>query len=163
MALGSTLPLTEMSTRNLSGGKDGPRVRLINSQPSVNRLSRENVGASTSDKHMGLHSLLQGQLYLFSFFSFYLVRNILMCLRTSFFLGQNVFLSILISLVTYALSSKKETMLHTLTNLWVKLFCRLVSCASAFWNEYYNLLGTRCTQSAEALRYKPEGRWFDSR
>jgi hypothetical protein len=42
MALGSTQPLTEMSTRKLPGGKwrpAGRRVRLATSPPSVSRLS----------------------------------------------------------------------------------------------------------------------------
>jgi hypothetical protein len=60
-ALGSTQPLTEMSTRNIPGGK-GRRV-LINSPPSVSRLFKH-VAAWTSHNHMGLHGLLQGQLYL---------------------------------------------------------------------------------------------------
>jgi hypothetical protein len=47
-----------MSTWNLLGGK-----RLTTSPPSVSQLSRENVGASTSHNPMGLHGLLQGQLY----------------------------------------------------------------------------------------------------
>jgi hypothetical protein len=63
MVLGSTQPLTEMSTRNLPVGKGGRRVRLT-LPPSVSRLSRENVGASTSHNPMGLHYLLQGWLYL---------------------------------------------------------------------------------------------------
>jgi hypothetical protein len=68
MALGSTQPLTEMSTGNLPGGgggvKVGRHVRLTTLPPSVSQLSRENVGASNSRNTMGLHGLLQGQLYL---------------------------------------------------------------------------------------------------
>jgi hypothetical protein len=60
MALGSTQPLTEMSTWNLPVGvKGGRRVRLT-LPPSVSQLSRENVGASTSHNPMDLHGLLQG-------------------------------------------------------------------------------------------------------
>jgi hypothetical protein len=40
MALGSTHPLTEMSTRNLAGGKGWQHVRLT-SPPSLSRLSRK--------------------------------------------------------------------------------------------------------------------------
>jgi hypothetical protein len=36
------------------------RIRLTTLLPSVSRLSRQNVGASTSHNPMGLHSLLQG-------------------------------------------------------------------------------------------------------
>jgi hypothetical protein len=46
------------------GVKGGRRVGLTASQPYVNRLSRENVGASTSHYPMGLHGLLQGYPYL---------------------------------------------------------------------------------------------------
>jgi hypothetical protein len=45
MALGSTQPLTEMSTRNFPGGKGRPR-RMADKLPSVNGLCK-NLGAST--------------------------------------------------------------------------------------------------------------------
>jgi hypothetical protein len=64
-AMRSTQPLTEMSTRNLPGIKER-LTRLTTLPPSVSRLSRENVGASTSHKPMSLHGLLHGQLHLFS-------------------------------------------------------------------------------------------------
>jgi hypothetical protein len=41
MALGSTHPLTEMSTRNFAGVKGGRRVRLTALLPSVSRLPRK--------------------------------------------------------------------------------------------------------------------------
>jgi hypothetical protein len=62
MALGSTLPLTEMSTRNLPGGKArqaGAWGWHPYSPQWVDCL--ENVGASTSHTPKGLHGLLQGQ------------------------------------------------------------------------------------------------------
>jgi hypothetical protein len=59
MALGLTQPLTEISTRNLSGGvKGGQYLRLTTSLPSVSHL--DNVRPLTSHNPVGLHSLLQG-------------------------------------------------------------------------------------------------------
>jgi hypothetical protein len=54
MALGLTQPLTEMSTRNLPGGKGRPERKADNLTDCV-----ENVGASTSHNPMRLHGLLQ--------------------------------------------------------------------------------------------------------
>jgi hypothetical protein len=73
VSLGSTQPLTEMSTRNLPGAyrAAGRRVMLTISQPSVNQLSRENVGSSTSYNPMCLQGLLQGQLYVFYIFHYH--------------------------------------------------------------------------------------------
>jgi hypothetical protein len=56
MALGSTQPLIEMSTRNLPGGKG----RLAHRADNLTAICLENVGASTSHNPTGLHGLLQG-------------------------------------------------------------------------------------------------------
>jgi hypothetical protein len=56
MALRSTQPLTEMSTRNLPGGKNR----------WVSRMS-ENVGASTSRNSKGLHGLYRDN-YIYIYF-----------------------------------------------------------------------------------------------
>jgi hypothetical protein len=56
MALGSTQPLTEMSTREFPRGKCGRRLGLTTLPPSVSRMSA-NVGASTSHSPKGLHGL----------------------------------------------------------------------------------------------------------
>jgi hypothetical protein len=56
MALGSTQPLTKMSTRNLPGVKSGWRVGLIILPPSISQMS-EIVGASTSHNPKGLQGL----------------------------------------------------------------------------------------------------------
>jgi hypothetical protein len=59
MALGSTQPLTEMSTRNLPGGKGRPALKAD---------CLENVRASTSHNPMGLHGLLKRFTFLFALF-----------------------------------------------------------------------------------------------
>jgi hypothetical protein len=60
MALGSTQPLTEMSTRKLPAGKGWPAPEADN-LTAVSRLSTlDNVGVSTFHNPMGLHGLLQG-------------------------------------------------------------------------------------------------------
>jgi hypothetical protein len=69
MALGSTQPLTEMSTRNIPGSKGRPAREADNLLRDLCADCLENVGASTSHNPMGLHGLLQGQLYLFTFLS----------------------------------------------------------------------------------------------
>jgi hypothetical protein len=51
-----TQPLTEMSTRNLPGGKGRPAHGADNFTADY----LENMGASTSHNRMGLHGLLQG-------------------------------------------------------------------------------------------------------
>jgi hypothetical protein len=66
MALGSAEPLTEMSTWDITEGggvKSGRRVMLTNSPPSMSQMSRENVGISMSHNPMGLHGLLQKELF----------------------------------------------------------------------------------------------------
>jgi hypothetical protein len=62
MALGPTQPLTKMSTRNLPGGKGRPARKADNFSAICDCM--QNVGVSTSHNPMGLHGLLQGQLYL---------------------------------------------------------------------------------------------------
>jgi hypothetical protein len=60
MALGSTQPLTEMSTRNLPGGNGRPAIRADNLTAICEPTVLQNVGASTSHNPMDLHGLLQG-------------------------------------------------------------------------------------------------------
>jgi hypothetical protein len=62
LVLGSTQPLTEMSTRNLLGGKGRP-ARKADNFTAICELGvdcLENVGPSTSYNPMGLHGLLEG-------------------------------------------------------------------------------------------------------
>jgi hypothetical protein len=66
MALGSTQPLTEMSTRNISWGVNAVR-RADNLTTFKCRLSR-NLGASTSWNPKGLSGPVMGLLF-FTFFT----------------------------------------------------------------------------------------------
>jgi hypothetical protein len=59
MALGLTQPLTEMSTRNLPGGKGRPARKADILTAILWDDCLENVGASTSHNPMRLHGLLQ--------------------------------------------------------------------------------------------------------
>jgi hypothetical protein len=63
MALESTQPLTETSTRILfggGGGKERPARKADNLATICEPIFLENVGASTSHNSVGLHRLLQG-------------------------------------------------------------------------------------------------------
>jgi hypothetical protein len=63
MALGSSLPLTEISTRSSRGGKGRPVPKADNITAVYEPIGTdclENVGASTSQNSMGLHGLLHG-------------------------------------------------------------------------------------------------------
>jgi hypothetical protein len=64
MALGSTQPLTEKSTRNIPGGEGRPARKADNLTAVYEPIVYKNVGASTSHNPMGLHGPLQGYLYL---------------------------------------------------------------------------------------------------
>jgi hypothetical protein len=64
MALGSTQPLKETSTRNRPGGKRRPARKADNHAASVSRMS-ENVGASTSRNRKGLHGLYRDNFTLY--------------------------------------------------------------------------------------------------
>jgi hypothetical protein len=63
LGLGSTQPLTEMSTRNLLGGKGRP-AREADKLTAVSEPTVENVGTSISHNPTGLQGLLRGKLYL---------------------------------------------------------------------------------------------------
>jgi hypothetical protein len=60
MALGSTHPLTEMSTRNLRRGKGRPARKADNLTAICEPDCLENVGALTYHNPMGLHNLFTG-------------------------------------------------------------------------------------------------------
>jgi hypothetical protein len=110
------------------GVKGGRQVRLTTSPPSISRLSRENVGASTSHNPVDFHSLLQGQLYLYLDFSLsplflvlLLLRSFPDCLLSSFssivtFLNPRLFLSFLSFLIP---SFVHFSYIHVLLNLFL--------------------------------------------
>jgi hypothetical protein len=77
MALGSTQPLTKISTRDLPGRKSSRLVGLTNLPPSVSRMS-ENVVASTSRNPKNLHGLYRDKFTL----PFYLYRPSYITLHT---------------------------------------------------------------------------------
>jgi hypothetical protein len=60
MTLGSTQPLTKMSTRNVPGDKGRP-ARKVGNLTAIHLRADclENVGVSTSHNPMGLHGLLR--------------------------------------------------------------------------------------------------------
>jgi hypothetical protein len=60
MALGSTQPLTEMSTRNLPGGKGRPARKADNITAICEPIAIEDMGASSFHNPMGFYDLLQG-------------------------------------------------------------------------------------------------------
>jgi hypothetical protein len=60
MALGSTQPLTEVSTRSLPGAKERPARKVDILTAICEPIVLENVGSSTSPNPMGLYGLLQG-------------------------------------------------------------------------------------------------------
>jgi hypothetical protein len=63
MALGTTQPLTEMNTMNISLGKGGRCVRLTTLSPSC--ADSQNLGASTFWNPQGLSRPVMGLLYLY--------------------------------------------------------------------------------------------------
>jgi hypothetical protein len=65
MRVGSTESLTEMSTMNISEGKVWPTCKADNLTTICEPTVLESVEASTSHNPMGLHGLLQRQLYLY--------------------------------------------------------------------------------------------------
>jgi hypothetical protein len=59
MVLGWTQPLTEMSTRNLLGGKEGPVRNAVN-VTAIWADCLENVEASMPHNATSIHGVLQG-------------------------------------------------------------------------------------------------------
>jgi hypothetical protein len=77
MALVSTQSLTEMSTRNLPGGKQRP-PRMADNLDSICEPNVENVGTSTSRKLKGLHCLYRNNfIFVLYMYKFYMVAVLL--------------------------------------------------------------------------------------
>jgi hypothetical protein len=68
MALGSTQPLTEMSTRNLPGDKKRPARRAGNFAAIYEPIVTQNMGASTTRNPKGLHGLYRDSFTLLRLF-----------------------------------------------------------------------------------------------
>jgi len=75
IVLGLTQPLGKMSARDIPGGKGGRWVRVTASPPSCAEC-HGNLGPLTSWKHLGHTRPVTGLLYLFTFYSTYLVKSL---------------------------------------------------------------------------------------
>jgi hypothetical protein len=118
MALWSTLPLTEMSTRNVLGSKGRPAPRGDNFTAICEPTDcLENAGASTSHNPMGLHGLLQGQLYV------YFYRFLSMCVITMSSEALTYIVNLLRLRILPSIMNKQHLTGNSCTCLLVLLWC----------------------------------------